>query len=149
MSISTIETQLLTDLASDPRIPNPDAIAVEATQGIVTLRGTVGSFAQRRAAVADARKVDGVEDVVDDIDVRLQNDDMRADADIRGAALQALIWDVEIPPEAIDVRVEGGWVFLEGEVSYQFESDRAFADVASLTGVTGVTNSITVVEPLL
>jgi osmotically-inducible protein OsmY len=149
MSISTIETQLLTDLASDPRIPNPDAIAVDANQGVVTLRGTVGSFAQRRAAVADARKVDGVEDVVDDIDVRLENDDMRADADIRGAALQSLIWDVEIPSGSIDVRVEGGWVFLEGEVSYQFQSDNAFDDVASLTGVTGVTNSIMVVEPLL
>lgn len=149
MSISTIETQLLTDLASDPRIPNPDAIAVDATQGVVTLRGTVGSFAQRRAAVAIARKVDGVEDVFDELDVRLENADMRADADIRGAALQALIWDVEIPSGSIDVRVEGGWVFLEGEVSYQFESDNAFDDVASLTGVTGVTNSITVVEPLL
>ena len=146
MSTSTIETRLLADLASDPRIPNHDAIAVAAEEGVVTLRGSVGSFAQRRAAVADARKIDGVEDVDDEIDVRLENADMRADADIRGAALQALIWDVEIPSESIEVRVEDGWVYLEGQVPYQFQSDNAVDDVAKLTGVTGVTNSIMVVD---
>ena len=43
------------ELESDERLPHPDEIAVEAHGSEVTLRGTVGSFAQRRAAVADAR----------------------------------------------------------------------------------------------
>jgi len=148
MSTSTIEAQLLAELASDPRIPDPEQIAVDAADGVVTLRGTVGSFAQRRAAVADARKLDDVEDVFDEIEVKLLDDSMREDTEIRGAALQTLIWDVEVPSGSIDVRVEGGWVFLEGQVSYQFQSDNAFDDVANLTGVTGVTNSIMVVEAL-
>jgi osmotically-inducible protein OsmY len=71
---------------------------------------------------------------------------MREDAEIRGAALQSLIWDVEVPSESIEVAVEDGWVTLKGEVDFQFQSDDAFDDVASLTGVTGVTNKITVVE---
>ena len=41
------------ELASDPRLPYPEEIAVESFGDAVTLRGTVGSFAQRRAAVAD------------------------------------------------------------------------------------------------
>jgi osmotically-inducible protein OsmY len=42
------------ELANDPRRPYADEIAVDAYLGAVTLRGTMGSFAQRRAAVAAA-----------------------------------------------------------------------------------------------
>jgi osmotically-inducible protein OsmY len=145
---SAIETQLLAELAADPRIPNPEEIAVDTSEDVVTLRGTVGSFTQRRAAVAHARKIDGIADVFDELDVRLLGDYALADADIRGAALQALIWDVEVPAGSIDVKVEGGWVYLEGDVDFQFQSDSAFDDVASLHSVTGITNRIRVTETL-
>jgi osmotically-inducible protein OsmY len=146
MSSTTIEGEIIARLELDPRIPDAQEIAVKADGDVVTLRGTVGSFAQRRAAVADARKSDGVVDVFDELKVRLLDEFMREDAEIRGAALQSLIWDVEVPSESIEVSVEDGWVTLKGEVDFQFQSDDAFADVASLTGVTGVTNKITVVE---
>jgi osmotically-inducible protein OsmY len=146
MSSTTIEGEIIARLELDPRIPDAQEIAVKADGDVVTLRGTVGSFAQRRAAVADARKSDGVVDVFDELKVRLMDEYMREDAEIRGAALQSLIWDVEVPSESIEVAVEDGWVTLKGEVDFQFQSDDAFDDVASLTGVTGVTNKITVVE---
>jgi osmotically-inducible protein OsmY len=56
-------------LSDDPRLRFADEIAVEAHDGMVTLRGTVGSFAQERAAVADARRQRGVYDVYDEIKV--------------------------------------------------------------------------------
>jgi osmotically-inducible protein OsmY len=146
MSNSSIETAIIAELELDPRISAPGEIAVRAEYGAVTLRGTVGSFAQRRAAVADAREVEGVDEVYDEVQVRLLDDYAREDAEIRGAALQSLMWDVEIPSDSIDVKVEGGWITLEGEVDYQFQSDDAFDDVASLIGVIGVTNEIKVVE---
>src|SRR4029079_12237382 len=59
-----------TELASDPRLPYSGEIAVESFGDTVTLRGTVGSFAQRRAAVADARRTRGVLAVYDELDVR-------------------------------------------------------------------------------
>jgi osmotically-inducible protein OsmY len=148
MTDTSIESEIIAKLELDRRIPDAREIAVRADGDVVTLRGTVGSFAQRRAAVDDARKTDGVVDVFDELKVRLMDDYMREDADIRGAALQSLMWDVEVPEESIDVSVEDGWVTLKGEVSFQFQSQDAFEDVASLTGVTGVTNKITVVEPL-
>jgi osmotically-inducible protein OsmY len=37
-------------------------------------------------------------------------------------------------------------VTLKGEVDHQFQSDAAFNHVASLYGVTGVTNEIKVIE---
>jgi osmotically-inducible protein OsmY len=148
MTNATIEGELISKLELDPRIQDADEIAVKAEGDVVTLRGTVGSFAQRRAAVDDARKTDGVIDVFDEIKVRLMDDYMREDMDIRGAALQSLMWDVEVPADSIDVSVEDGWVTLKGEVNFQFQSDDAFEDVANLIGVTGVTNDIKVVESL-
>ena len=136
------------ELARDPRLPYHEEIAVESFGDTVTLRGTVGSFAQRRAAVADARRARGVVDVYDEVDVRILDRDRREDAEIRGAALQRLSWDSEIPGDDLDVRVDDGWVTLKGDVDYQFQSDLAFDDVSRLYGVTGVTNEIKVVERL-
>ena len=143
-----IEAGVRAELASDPRLPYVDEIAVEVYGGTVTLRGTVGSFAQQRAAVSDARRTRGVYEVYDQLQVRLLNDDRRKDAEIRGAALQRMIWDPEIPGDYLDVHVKDGWVTLKGDVDYQYQSDSAFNHVASLYGVTGVTNDIKVVERL-
>jgi len=148
MTNDHIESAVRTELQGDPRLPYADEIAVNAFGGAVTLRGTVGSFAQQRAAVADARRARGVFDVFDELEVRLLNEDRRKDAEIRGAALQRLMWDPEIPGDYIEVRVRDGWVTLTGEVDHQYQSDNAFKHVASLYGVTGVTNDIEVVEAL-
>jgi osmotically-inducible protein OsmY len=141
-----IEAGVRAELASDPRVPYRDEIAIEVDGTTVTLRGTVGSFAQRRAAVADARRTVGVGDVWDELQVRLLSDDRRKDAEIRGAALQRLVWDSEVPGEFLDVKVDDGWVTLKGEVDFQHQSDDAFDRVGSLHGVTGVTNDIKVVQ---
>jgi osmotically-inducible protein OsmY len=150
---TTVTSRLRADvevaLADDPRLPYADEIAVSAFDATVTLRGTVGSFAQRRAAVSDARRTAGVSDVYDELQVRLLDDDRRADAQIRGHALQRLIWDSEVPEDYLEVQVEDGWVTLKGDVDYQFQSDAAFNDVAHLHGVTGITNEIRVTEARL
>jgi osmotically-inducible protein OsmY len=141
-----IQNAVRAELVGDPRLPYADEIAVQADGGEVTLRGTVGSFAQQRAAVADARRTRGVFDVYDELEVRLLNQDRRKDAEIRGHAMQRLIWDPEIPGEYIDVSVKDGWVTLKGDVDFQYQSDRAFDHAASLYGVTGVTNDIKVIQ---
>lgn len=139
--------EVLESLDLDPRIPDSAEIAVAADGGTVTLRGSVESFAQRRAAAQDANKIQGVYDVDDQLKVNLLGSDRREDDEIRGVALQALIWDVEVPSDSVDVKVHDGWVTLKGNVSYQFESDAAYDDVASLYGVYGVTNEIKVTNP--
>jgi osmotically-inducible protein OsmY len=142
-----LEDAVISCINLDPRIPDSIEIAVSADGGIVSLRGTVESFGQRRAAAADARQVDGVYEVDDQLKVSLPGSDHREDNEIRSAALQTLIWDVDVPSDLVDVKVQDGWVTLKGDVSYQFESDAAYDDVASLYGVIGVTNEITVTNP--
>ena len=135
-------------LEDDPRLPYADSIAVEAYGDAVILRGTVGNFAEKQAAIADARRTRGVDTVDDELRVRLMNRDRREDADIRGAALQSLIWDSQLVADYIDVEVTDGWVTLKGDVDHQYQSDKAFDHVADLHGVTGITNEITVTEAL-
>ena len=144
---TALEEQVLAGIALDPRIPEPIEIAVSADGDTTTLRGTVESFRQRRAAAEDARKIEGVYEVDNQLKVSLGGSDRREDDEIRGAALQILTWDVEVPSELVDVKVQDGWVTLKGDVSYQFQSDAAYDDVASMYGVYGITNEIKVTNP--
>jgi hypothetical protein len=53
----------------------------------------------------------------------------------------------EVPSSSIDVKVHDGWVTLQGDVSFQFQSNAAYDDVSRLYGVAGVTNEIKVTNP--
>jgi osmotically-inducible protein OsmY len=141
-----IEADVIAELRADPRLPAPSEIAVKAYDRAVALRGTVGSFAQRRAAGADARKIQGVYDVDNQLQVRPLDNYAREDAEIRGAALQSLMLDSAIPSAALDVHVVDGWLTLKGQVDYQYQSDYAFDDVSRLFGILGITNEIKVVQ---
>ena len=143
---NSLEDTVLNRFEVDPRIPDSRDIAVSADDGMVVLRGSVESFGQRRAAAEDARRVEGVYDVDNQLKVDLLDADRREDDEIRGVALQALIWDTEVPSDSVDVKVQEGWITLKGDVTYQFESDAAYDDVATLYGVYGVTNEIKVNE---
>ena len=65
------------------------------------------------------------------------------DADIAGAAHQALEWSATVPKMSVELRVEGGWITLEGVVEWQFQRQDAHNLVAGLLGVKGVSNLIT------
>lgn len=85
-------------LDSDPRLRHPAEIAVSFADGVVTLRGTVGGFGQRLAAVRDARKVEGVDEVDDPIEVRVFDVDARSDAEV-GMVLLAIASDPDAPSD--------------------------------------------------
>jgi len=150
MSATTdrIQDDVRNAIADDPRIAFPNEIAVEAVGDSVLLRGTVGGFGEKQAAIADARRTRGVFTVDDELRVRLMDRDRREDAEIRGAALQRLMWDPQLVADYLNVEVKDGWVTLTGDVDHQYQSNKAFDHVASLYGVTGVTNEIQVVEQL-
>jgi osmotically-inducible protein OsmY len=142
-----LEDDVIASLEDDPRIPTAADIAVAGDGGIVTLRGTVQRFSQRLAAAEDARNIEGVYEVINDLRVSLLGSDRRADDELRGAALQNLVWDADVPSGDVDVHIKDGWITLKGDVRYQFQSDAAYGDVSSLYGVLGVTNEIKVTNP--
>ncbi|MEO7138566.1 MAG: BON domain-containing protein [Gemmatimonadales bacterium] len=125
--------------------PSVDAsqIGVAATQpGIVTLTGTVATYAEKVSAERAAKRLSGVRAVANDIEVRPIGSMKRTDTDIAQAVLRALDWDIAVPHEKIKARVDDGWVTLEGEVALQFQRAAAENAVRRLSGVRGVTNQI-------
>jgi osmotically-inducible protein OsmY len=130
-------------LEQDPRLPHPAEVAVSEQAGTVTLRGTVASPGQRRAAVQIAKTVPGVRDVEDEL--RVDPRDRVDDDQIRGVAIQALMSDPEVPDDRIEVTVADAWLTLKGEVKHQYESNAAFEAVSGILGVGGITNEIRVI----
>ncbi len=64
---NVITEEIRATLARDERIPHPAEVAVSERHGTVILRGSAGSFHQRRAAVKIARSVEGVLTVEDEV----------------------------------------------------------------------------------
>lgn len=137
----TVEDELLWE----PRVDN-EAVAVSADDGIVTLRGSVGSFREKRAATAAAKRVYGVKDVDNQLEVELLDDERREDADIRGDILQALMIDALVP-STVDVSVDDGWVTLTGTADYQFQRDEAEHIAGNAAGVSWLDDEITMTMP--
>jgi osmotically-inducible protein OsmY len=129
----------------DSRIPRPAEVAISVQDGTVTLRGTVGSIKERRAAAEIAKSVPGVRAVDDELSVNPL--DRPEDLELKGAALQALMSSDDAPADQIDVSVHAGWVTLKGTVKHQHQSDAAFEAVSGLPGRGGITNEIKVVSP--
>jgi osmotically-inducible protein OsmY len=108
----------------------------------VTLTGHVQSFAQKAAAGRATVRVKGVKAVVEQIEVKLSDDIERSDESIARAAIERLVWDSSVPPDAIEIRVEKGWVTLNGEVDWHFKKEAAEQAVRTLIGVVGISNLI-------
>ena len=119
-------------------------IGVTTDAGIVTLTGHVESFAEKHAAETATRRVRGVKAVVEEIRVELPFEWVRRDDDIAAAALERLAWDTSVPPDAITVKVEQGWITLTGQVPWYYQKQAAEQDIARLHGVSGISNHLMV-----
>lgn len=136
-----LQRDVAEELRWDPSI-NEKEIAIAAKDGVVSLRGTVGSYSEKFAAELAAERVNGVRAVAEELKVQLPGQHVRDDTDIAHAAANALNWDVQVPNEAITATVERGWVTLRGDVDWQYQKEAAEAAVRHLIGVQGVSNFI-------
>jgi osmotically-inducible protein OsmY len=136
-----LQRDVLDELLWDPSI-NPANIEVSADDGAVTLSGTIGSYTEKYTAERDARRIRGVVSVFDNLEVRLPPASERTDADVAGAAKDALRWNVSVPDERLSVSADHGLLTLTGEVAYQFQREAAYQAVRFLVGVKGVSNQI-------
>ena len=119
-------------------------IGVAAKDGVVTLTGHVGTYAEKYAAECAANRVKGVKAVAEEIEVRLPFETKRTDEEIAASAIDRLTWDVFVPKDAVKVRVEKGWVTLTGQVDWNYQKDAASKDLRRLSGVVGVSDQVTI-----
>lgn len=121
-------------------------IGVAVRNGVVTLTGSVDSYSKKLSAEKAAKRVSGVTAVAQDIEVRLADGGRRSDADVASAVINALTWNSMVPHEKVKVKVENGWVTLEGDLEWEYQKKAATRSAENLLGVTGVTNLIHIVQ---
>lgn len=138
---SELRTDVLAELGWDPGIRNED-IATAVKDGVVTLAGTVDTYAQRYRGERAVERVHGVRAIVNDLTVKLPGAMEKSDSDIAHAAVNALRWNIQVPDERIQVKVANGWLTLEGEVDQYYQTEAAEHAVRYLMGVKGVSNLI-------
>jgi osmotically-inducible protein OsmY len=129
------------ELLFEPAVTATD-IGITAKNGVVSLVGTVKSYAEKWAAERAAERVIGMHALAKELKVKLPTDWRRSDEDIAAAGLSALKWDVQVPEDRITAEVEDGFVTLKGTVDWDYQRQAAARDVRQLTGVINVTNEI-------
>jgi len=138
-----IQLDVLDELRWEPSVNAAD-IGVTVKDGIVTLEGTVDSYAEKWAAEKAVKRLPAVKGLALELEVKLPGSSERTDAEIARAAENALKWHVAVPQDTIKLTVEKGFLTLEGEVNWQFQRSAAERAVQHLTGVKGVSNQITI-----
>lgn len=129
----------------DPSVATTD-VGVTVDNGVVTLRGDVGSYREKQEAERVALHVFGVKAVANDLNVRLPGEYERTDSELAQACVSALKMSVAVPRDRISVAVSDGWVTLTGTVEWQFQKEAAARAVRDLAGVRIVSNNV-VVKP--
>ena len=138
-----IKTDVLSELKYEPYVKVTD-IGVLVKDGTVTLDGYATSYGERMEAVRAAMRVAGVMAIADEIKIQLIGSEHHTDTDIATAAAHHIGWSYLIPRDSIQVTVLEGWITLNGEVEWQYQKNAARNVVEHLSGVNGVTNSISI-----
>jgi osmotically-inducible protein OsmY len=133
------------ELSWDPRVDS-EAVDVSVAGGTVTLRGIVASLRLKRAGGSAAARVRGVTWVANELRVQLPDADRRADEDLRGDVLEALMLDVSVPM-TIAVMARDGLVTLTGTAQWHYQREAAESRTTDVPGVAGIDNAIVIQVP--
>jgi osmotically-inducible protein OsmY len=146
MDDKMLRQDIIDELDFDPAVQSASGIGVAVENGVVTLTGHVSSYAEKIAAERAVRRVAGVRALAEEIEIRYASEMKTSDDQIAERALKVMAWDARLPADAVSVRVEKGWVTLEGAVPWHFQKRACESAVRKLSGVVGVSNLIKV-EP--
>lgn len=138
-----IQNDVIDQLKWEPLL-NASEIGVAVKNGVVTLSGIVDSYYKKIAAEKAARKVVGVKAVAEDIQVGVSPVYRRTDAEIAQAILSAFKWNISVPDDKIQIKVEDGVVTLTGEVEWDYQRVAAKNVVEKLAGVSRINNQVSV-----
>lgn len=138
-----LKQSVLDELKWEPSVSEAK-IGVTAKDGVVTLTGSVKTYAEKHGAEKAAFRVKGVKAVAEEIEVKLPDTVNHSDSDIAAAAAERLAWDASIPKDAVKVLVSNGWLTLSGQVEWRFQHDAAAEALRTLWGAIGVSNQISI-----
>ena len=141
---AAIKTEVLAKLSTNGQT-NPFRLDVQVSEGVVHLAGTVDNAEEKRLAEHEARSVDGVRQVVNDIAIGDTSGGQMADDGTITAKVKAkLAASAEINPFNVDVATSQGIVSLVGRVKTEAQKAEAERIARETDGVRGVRNLLKV-----
>ncbi|MDP3555961.1 MAG: BON domain-containing protein [Bacteroidota bacterium] len=138
-----IQKDVMEELKWEPFL-NVSEIGVAVKQGVVTLSGTVDTYSKKETAEKATKRVKGVKAIAEDIEVKPFSSFIKNDTEIARIIADSLKWHSAVQEEKIKVKVESGWVTLDGEVDWEYQKDAAKNAIKNLPSVKGITNLIAV-----
>lgn len=136
-----LQKDVMAEIRWDPQLRNVySQIGVSAKDGVVTLSGLVDIYSKKLAAERAAQRVHGVKVVACDIEVKTGTLGAKTDTEIAEVIKNALKWNSAVNEDKIEVKVDNGWVYLDGEGDWEFQKISVRNSVEDLLGVKGVTN---------
>ncbi|MFT7273891.1 MAG: osmotically-inducible protein OsmY [Spirosomataceae bacterium] len=119
-------------------------IGVMAKDGIISLTGVVDSLTKKIEAENAAKKVVGVQALVENIVVKFPSSWSKSDVEIAKEVLHGFKLNWSVPDDKISVKVENGWVTLGGELPWHYQREAAKNSAKHMVGVKGITSNIKV-----
>ncbi len=130
------------ELEWEPSV-NAAHIGVSVERGVVTLSGHIETYAEKAAVERAVQRVQGVQAVAVELDVKLAPNHQRSDTELAQALQSALQSQALIPASRISLKVDRGWVTISGEVDWDYQRSNAERTIQQSMGVVGVSNRIT------
>ena len=115
-----------------------EGIVVDVEGSMVTLGGTVRSYADRVTAETAAKRARGAREVRSTLTIVPPDECVRTDTEIAAAGTHALEWDVRVPHERITVQAAGGVLTLRGALELEAQRLAALEAVRNLVGLRDV-----------
>lgn len=138
---SDIKRDVEDEINYDPYVDSID-ISLSVKKGVVALTGYVSNYDQKIQAETDAKRINGVTAVANDIEVRLASLDARPDPDIARDLVTQLEFQLPFSYGSIKSVVKSGWVTLDGSLEWNYQRTDAESTARRVKGVVGVTNLI-------
>ena len=136
-----LESEVMEAIKRDPLLKKVE-VGVIAKDGVVTLSGDVDTYARKLSVENATRAVSGVKAIIEKIDIDTSSRQAKTDEEIAVEVLHALKWNIDVPAEKIKVKVEKGYVTLDGEMEWNIQRVAAGKALNHLTGIKGVSNHI-------
>lgn len=131
----SIETRIQAQFFLDDALKSR-AITVDASRGVVTLRGTVASDAERAVALIVARMAEGVQRVEDALTI---------DASLGPSGTPEATGTSGTSVATLEVSMKDGVMLLQGPVADEATRQRTLASARAFPGVVQVVDQMTVV----
>lgn len=145
-----LRNDVMNEIKWDPELRDvASEIGVASKEGVITLSGVVNTYWKKLSAETAAQRVAGVKVVACDIQVRVGFIGKRTDTEVAEAVRNALRWNSAVNDDEIKVKVDNGWVYLDGKVDFEHEKRHAQESVEDLVAVRGVTNDIRVAPKVI